>query len=370
MTNKIFFFPDKLNGGLASHIGLFLALAFLLVSCQDNFDITKIEGQPKIVMYCMPTCGDTTVVTLAESVPVNTRPNDSTRPMPLNDAKVSYRLNGVEQQVENLGDGNYRVVVHQQPGDVVRVKAESGSLPTAEAVTVIPEAVEAQIVGMADVRADDNDGDGDFRDYVQLAARFSDDPSTRDYYAVRVMSDYHFFEKDNVYITGDTDGTTGDSGNGITSGEGGMPAPPDGYYESKSQSFTRWEELNIQNEPLLKPLTSADSDFGFERDFYQNFYIFDDTSLRSPSYTLHLNVPKQPTGKWQDFAAYIRYRVVLYKISETAYRFFKSINDMSGNDFASYGFSQITPTPSNVEGGLGMVGAFSTGEGEWKVIDY
>lgn len=56
----------------------------------------------------------------------------------------------------------------------------------------------------------------------------------------------------------------------------------------------------------------------------------------------------------------------MYKISETTYRFFKGMNDLEGNDFANYGFSQIAPTPSNVEGGLGFVGGYSSGKGKWK----
>ena len=344
-----------------------VAAAMATSSCTDHFDLGKIEGEPKIVVYCMPTCGDTTIVSLAESIPVNTKPSELTTPHRLSDATVSYRLNGVEQNVENLGNGEYRVVAQQKAGDVIRIKACHAGLPDAEAVTVIPETVEAEIVGMTDVRAD-ADGDGDFRDYVQLAARFNDDPKTKDYYAVRVMADYRFYCKDGIIVVGDNI-VDDDNNQAPTADDDDEVTPPKGYYLVTSQSYTRWQELNIQNEPLLKPLTNADSDFGFERNFYQNFYIFDDSSLHAPSYTLHLNVPKEATGGvWgkEDFYATIRYKVVMYKISETAYRFFKGLNDIDGNDFANYGFSQIAPTPSNVEGGLGFVGGYSSGKGKWK----
>lgn len=344
-----------------------VAAAMATSSCTDHFDLGKIEGEPKIVVYCMPTCGDTTIVSLAESIPVNTKPSELTTPHRLSDATVSYRLNGVEQKVENLGNGEYRVVAQQKAGDVIRIKASHAGLPDAEAVTVIPETVEAEIVGMTDVRAD-ADGDGDFRDYVQLSARFNDDPKTKDNYAVRVMADYRFYCKDDHIIAGGNN-FDDDNNQALTADDNDQVLPPKGYYLVKSQSYIRWQELNIQNEPLLKPLTNADSDFGFERNFYQNFYIFDDSSLHSSSYTLHLNVPKEATGgiAGQEFLyATIRYKVVMYKISETAYRFFKGLNDIDGNDFANYGFSQIAPTPSNVEGGLGFVGGYSSGKGKWK----
>ena len=344
-----------------------VAAAMTTASCEDHFDIGKIEGEPQIVMYCMPSCSDTTIISLAESIPVNTKPSELTTPHRLSDATVTFRLNGVEQKVENLGKGEYRVVAKQKAGDVIRIKASHAGLPDAEAVTVIPETVEAEIVSMADVRAD-ADGDGDFRDYVQLAARFNDDPKTKDYYAVRVMADYRFYCKDDHIIAGGNN-FDDDNNQAPMTDDNDQVLPPKGYYLVKSQSYIRWQELNIQNEPLLKPLTNADSDFGFERNFYQNFYIFDDSSLHSSSYTLHLNVPKEATGgiAGQEFLyATIRYKVVMYKISETAYRFFKGLNDIDGNDFANYGFSQIAPTPSNVEGGLGFVGGYSSGKGKWK----
>lgn len=346
---------------------LVVAATLTTVSCQDHFDIGKIEGEPKIVMYCMPSCSDTTIISLAESIPVNTKPSELTTPHRLSDATVTYRLNGVEQKVDNLGKGEYRVVAKQKAGDVIRIKASHAGLPDAEAVTVIPETVEAEIVGMTDVRAD-ADGDGDFRDYVQLAARFNDDPKTKDYYAVRVMADYRFYCKDDHIIAGGNN-FGADNIQTPKADDDDQVLPPKGYYLVKSQSYIRWQELNIQNEPLLKPLTNADSDFGFERNFYQNFYIFDDSSLHAPSYTLHLNVPKEATGGiagQEIFYATIRYKVVMYKISETTYRFFKGMNDLDGNDFANYGFSQIAATPTNIEGGLGFVGGYSSGKGQWK----
>ena len=93
---------------------LVVAAALTTVSCEDHFDIGKIEGEPKIVMYCMPSCSDTTIISLAESIPVNTKPSELTTPHRLSDATVTYRLNGVEQEVESLGKGEYRVVAKQK----------------------------------------------------------------------------------------------------------------------------------------------------------------------------------------------------------------------------------------------------------------
>ena len=74
-------------------------------------------------MYCMPSCSDTTIISLAESIPVNTKPSELTTPHRLSDATVTYRLNGVEQKVESLGKGEYRVVAKHKAGDVIRIKA-------------------------------------------------------------------------------------------------------------------------------------------------------------------------------------------------------------------------------------------------------
>ena len=35
-----------------------------LTACKDDFDIDKVKSTPKLILYCMPTVGDTTVIAL------------------------------------------------------------------------------------------------------------------------------------------------------------------------------------------------------------------------------------------------------------------------------------------------------------------
>ena len=43
----------------------------LLMSCKDSFDIDSLQEQPKLVVSCFPSMGDTTFVSVTRSVAVS-----------------------------------------------------------------------------------------------------------------------------------------------------------------------------------------------------------------------------------------------------------------------------------------------------------
>ena len=43
----------------------FMLLCLALVSCKDDFDIQKLQDHSRLVVYCFPTEGDTTLVSVA-----------------------------------------------------------------------------------------------------------------------------------------------------------------------------------------------------------------------------------------------------------------------------------------------------------------
>lgn len=47
-----------------------MLLCLGLISCKDDFDIQKLQDHPRLVVYCFPTEGDTTLVSVAKSLPV------------------------------------------------------------------------------------------------------------------------------------------------------------------------------------------------------------------------------------------------------------------------------------------------------------
>ena len=75
---------------------LYILLASLsLVSCKDDFDISKLQDTSRLVVYCFPTVGDTTLVAVTKSVPVATAKGDRNELCRQSvDAHIIYKVNG------------------------------------------------------------------------------------------------------------------------------------------------------------------------------------------------------------------------------------------------------------------------------------
>ena len=73
----------------------FMLLCLALVSCKDDFDIQKLQDHPRLVVYCFPTEGDTTLVSVAKSLPVaSVKGNVDILSREKVDAHIIYKVNG------------------------------------------------------------------------------------------------------------------------------------------------------------------------------------------------------------------------------------------------------------------------------------
>jgi len=129
---------------------LFLSCA-LLLGCKDNFDITKLNGTDKLVVYCFPSPGDTTDIDVGRSQPVNGKGNA----VMIADASVTYQVNGVALTIRNLGDGHYQAIGQQRERDRITLSVKANGLPGTMAETTIPtrlaiEKFEVDTVNMYD----------------------------------------------------------------------------------------------------------------------------------------------------------------------------------------------------------------------------
>ena len=156
-----------------------LLAALSLTSCKDDFDIDKIQSDPKLIVYCMPTVGDTTVIQLTRSLPVNHKGSIT----PVTNAHIDYTVNGKSAQIINVGDGSYKAVAHQEVGDRIALTAQADGLPITNASTTILEPVEITNPTVKEVHLYSN-YDEQAEDFFQLSATFTDNARTKDYYAV------------------------------------------------------------------------------------------------------------------------------------------------------------------------------------------
>ena len=341
---------------------IFAILALVITSCRDEYVIDDLQDPSKIVAYCFPTAGDTTLIRLSRSIPVQHLNDPSTSQTPF---VVSYSLNGEPQNVVPTDDeGTYLVIASQQEGDAVSLSAAAEGLESVTAQTQIPSPCPIQIDTIRRVQLYDSSYE-EFRNFVQVKASFQDDGSATNYYAVRliVRNDIGY---DKFYQLNDQ-GDTIASGYGTMNYEYLLEDYPDFTHEIHIQEQTYMQpELYIGSEPVLSNLTDIDKEMGFEDEFYQGFYIFNDELFNGRSYTITLNAVASSVRNRDALFQYAQ--VELYQLTPECYHYFKSLNDMRNNNLAQMGFAQASPIISNVTNGIGIVGGYSMTKSSFKII--
>ncbi len=123
-----------------------MLLCLALISCKDDFDIQKLQDHSRLVVYCFPTEGDTTLVSVAKSLPVaSVKGNVDALSREKVDAHIIYKVNGVEQTVKRIANeeeaqlftrstksdvlsqlvGQYYVVGKQKAGDKISIQVSA-----------------------------------------------------------------------------------------------------------------------------------------------------------------------------------------------------------------------------------------------------
>lgn len=286
---------------------LIMITVLVLASCKDDFTVDDIQASPKLVVYCMPSPGDTTKIQVSSSVPVTSKSLSKAIPQYVSNATIVYSVNGQQYPATSLGNGIYRIVAPQRTGDKIHLEVSADGFAAVSASTVIPDTVPIQKVKVGRISLYDSDYSGT-RPYDQVTVTFTDDGATTDYYAVAVWR--------NMELVTD---------------------------------------LNLKSEPALHPLTDTDVDFGFDEDFYNNFYLFDDRSFNGTTYTLHLNADVYSYSGQEAI-----YKVVLYKLTPEYYHFIQAINTHNNSWLTDAGFTDIKPSAGNIVGGIGFLGGYST----------
>ena len=226
------------------HTILIIVLSVLaLTSCQDDFDIKTVKAEPRLILYCMPTAGDTTAIQLMRSLPVNQKG----RVVPIDGARISYTVNGQPATVIAEGNGHYKAVARQAVGDRISIEAEADSLPAVSAHTTILDSVQLGDVSTKEVSIYSDDYEQTVK-YLQLTVPFTDPANTKDYYAVQVRT--RMFKEN----------------------DGGIYYYPRPMYDVDTLDYV--VQVNLESDPLLKKLNSIDYDFGYDDNDYEHFYVF------------------------------------------------------------------------------------------------
>ena len=364
---------------------LLSVLGLSFASCDDEFDINRLHDEPQLLVYCFPTEGDSTVVEVFRTVPVDTKGDYSF----LVDAQVTYRVNGREVPVRRItGDdcarlsvdpdkpverleGQYCALATQKAGDRIEVEVHADGLPTATAATTIPRKVEARIDGVVpDVKNAD-----DYHSCNRMSATFKDDGSAKDYYMVRIAER----RMAGMAVGRDREDPT-------VLGREFQANSYDDYLAYKNQfpywdfSQLQWKRhyvgINTDSDPVFNSISKLDEEFGFDWYEYSGMaYFFNDQLFNGRPYTLRLDIYKDSYssddrynfGLWDDYAGCYFYILQFYKLSTEYYRYIKSKNDQENSDWANSGLMSARPSYTNVRGGLGVVAGYAASSATWRV---
>lgn len=300
------------------------AMALLLTSCKDTMTLDRLSNEPKLVVYCLPSTADTTYINVSRSIAVRNY-NDNMRIVDIDNATITYTVNGQPQQVFHRDGGNYYVLARQNAGDRIAVSVSAPNLPDASGETVIPDTVAVKGIGLHDVRLFNSDYERS-EDYYQLTTEFADPSQSRDYYAarVRLMTCADIYSVDDNYK----------------------------YIVTTDTSYS-YRKIYTSSEPIFNPITDIDDDFGFDGGFFGGLPIFSDAAINGTTYKLHINV--DPC--LNDYKSGLM--IELLHLTPEFYHFLESFNSVNNSYFARHGMSQIMPTASNVRGGFGLIGGWN-----------
>lgn len=360
-------------------------LGLSLASCDDEFDINRLHDDPQLLVYCFPTEGDSTVVEVFRTVPVDTKGDYSF----LVDAQVTYKVNGREMPVRRItGDdcarlsvdpdtpvkrleGQYCAIGSQKAGDRIEVEVHAEGLPTATAATTIPQRMEARIDGVVTgvQNADD------YYSYNRMSASFKDDGSATDYYMVRIAER----RMAGMAVGRDREDPT-------VLGREFHANSYDDYLEYRDEypywdfSQLKWRRhyvgINTGSDPVFNSISKLDEDFGFDWYEYSGMaYFFNDQLFNGRRYTLRLDIYQNYYSSddrynfrlWDDYAGCYFYILQFYTLSREYYRYIKSKNDQENNSWIDDGLMSAQPSYTNVHGGCGVVAGYAASTATWRV---
>ena len=365
----------KQNQYITYLVAMFIMLSFY--ACKDEFDMTKINEPQKLSVSCYPSTADTTWIWVSRTIPISQYSN-AEQDMSISNAHIIYKVNGQQREVSKASSGLYYVCGTQNVGDKITINVTADGFGTVKSEATVPNAIPINIDGLKKTTTY-NHSSGAFVTYDQVTATFSDPQATTDYYAVRVRVINY---KGNVYgydnpVYNDngeieyyqTQWSLGNSrgtyANYLRYKE--MYPEAEWHVEIRDSTYS-YPAINTEDEPLLNPLSELEENFGFNNNFIKQFYIFSDATINGQTYTLHLNIPTNAGVSGYEFMT--RYQVQLYHISPELYHYVKALNDVENNELAQGGFSILTPTPSNIQNGVGIMGGYNTTETTWMTKLY
>lgn len=316
---------------------LIAAATFLsLVSCEVKFELDNISSRPKIYIQSFPgnAMSDTIVIQIARTRPVN---------MPASDGKFSpdvrLSVNGEELEIKryskdmfdfdnNIPDGCLYAVRKLKPGDRLDIFASAEGLPEVRSASTVPEEFPEAKVTLSDEE-----------NKIKTRVTFSDNPDSRDYYAVQLICEQLIYFDD----------------------------------EDGARTARFIHPLNVED--INKSDLSSETAFGNTIDVSFDGYAMggygytlrccNDDIFQGGKKTLSLTGIRFADGTFlpgDKDREYVTYKLLLYKLSPEFFRFANMIYKKGQGGLGQIGLAPSGMSYTNIEGGLGGFAGYTVRE--------
>lgn len=342
-----------------------IALCIAMIACERSFDITRQVGDSTVWMTFIPSNDyDTTFFIVQGTTPLA----GTTDPLKTNRETIEVRVNGLPLTMKK--DGRRSVPDRVQfyatdyvfsPGDMVEVSASVPGAGSVSASCEVPEpfpsyAWKARLVPRTSLSV-----------YTMVVDIEYDDPGDGGYYGAAVVQ---YLESDTQWE--ETDPETGEKHWGKVRHE----------TNTSSLSPCSLSDSDGFSAQAEGPLSVSPKRFNYlSGGVYQAVQIWCDTPSTVPvdgqrhmtiaSHCYESPAREDYTGGTHDGWSehHYKYKLVLYRFSESYYNYLKARYNIDHDDFSSLGLAPPSFVYTNVKGGAGVCGSYTVISSDWIEID-
>ena len=339
--------------------------AAMLCACEFHFE-PDIKGRvPILFVECIGGPQDTTVFKYRVAAPyVNERSRSYVPTL----SSVDFRINGVAQTVKDSA-----VICSYKPGDVITLRASCQGAQEIKAQTTVPE-----IPAVRSVRMEQFDKDDVV--YMRFCIDLDDGPRDGCFYGFQLIEHVvdeqtitdtlgNFLEK-NVY--------EGDYSRNIVN-----PIAEDDLFEAVDNLFVLQigfdgKQIRSSYNCPMNLCTASElqregtdvylvADPDYDNDPQQDFdlvYVGDETD-EEKQWEDWENWQMEPLNRLIVTSRRVQYKLIVRSLSPEFYYYAKALYLSQADNLAGMGLSPVNFTYSNVKGGAGLLGAYTSYESEW-----
>ena len=292
-----------------------IVFAFLLVGCEKTIDFIGDKTDPIIVVNSIISPDSVIWVKVTKSLHISESGN---YPVVTNAEIDIFEDGNLVSSLTHKKDGIYSSDFFPLSGKDYEIKVITGNT-TVKAETNVPETVDISSLELRKVREQGGN------ENIELTINFNDPGNVKDYYIVPVLII-------DEYV-------------------------PENDGENIDTTVSYWAGLS-SNDPVL--LATFGQDDAFDNSSNNDYNIFTDELINGKSYDLKVltNTYAFDTNNEGEVERKLKFVVYFSSISEEYFYFLKSRN--LNNWYKDDPFSEPVPIYSNIKGGAGILGAYST----------